>query len=49
MLHVGLNFSIGESATDETLSIEYGVVRIHGDLILCCIADETFGIGESDV
>jgi len=35
---------ISELATDETLSIEDSVVRVHSDLILGGISDKTFGI-----
>jgi hypothetical protein len=49
VLHVCLNFRIGESSTDETFGVEDSIVRIHGDLILCGIADETLRICECDV
>jgi len=39
-----LDFLISELATDETLSIEDSVVRVHSDLILGGISDKTFGI-----
>ncbi len=32
VLHVGLDLSVGELSTNETLSIEDGVVWVHGDL-----------------
>lgn len=35
---------ISELATDETLSIEDSVVRVHSDLILGGISDKTFGV-----
>ena len=46
MLHISLDFRIGELATDETLGIENGVDRVHRDLILGRVTDETFGVGE---
>jgi hypothetical protein len=48
VLHIGLNLSIGELATDETLSIEDSVGGVHGDLVLGGITDETLGVGEGD-
>lgn len=47
VLHIRLNLSILEPTTDQTLSIENGVVRVHGDLILGGITDETLGVGKS--
>ena len=49
MLDVGLDFGVRVLATDETLSIEDGVVRVHRDLVLGGIADETLGVGERDI
>ena len=65
VLDIGLDFCIGEFATNETLGIEHAedddqhddrlmtkeaghsrVVRVHRDLVLCGIADETFGVRE---
>jgi hypothetical protein len=48
VLHVGLHLSIGELATDEALGVEDSVGRVHGDLVLRSISDETLGVGESD-
>src|SRR5271154_5997583 len=39
MLHVGLDLGVSETTADETLCIEDGVVGVHCDLVLCCIAD----------
>jgi hypothetical protein len=47
VLHIRLDLSVGKTTTDQTLSIEDGVVRVHGDLVLGGITDETLGIGES--
>lgn len=41
---VMLNGRITPLATDQTLSIENGILRIDGKLILGCIADETLSI-----
>mmetsp|Transcript_20512 Transcript_20512/g.32267 ORF Transcript_20512/g.32267 Transcript_20512/m.32267 type:complete len:93 (+) Transcript_20512:1728-2006(+) len=49
MLHVGLNASIGELASDEALGVEHGVVRVHGGLGLGGISDEAFGLREGDI
>lgn len=46
MLHVGLDLSVGELSTDEALGVEDCVDRVHGDLVLCGIADQSFGVGE---
>ena len=46
VLHVGLDLSVGELAADESLGVEDGVVRVHGDLVLCSIADQSFSVGE---
>jgi len=48
VLHVGLDLSICELATDKTLSIEDSVRRVHGDLVLCGISDQTLGVGEGN-
>lgn len=48
VLHIGLNLSIGELATNETLGVEDGVVRVHGDLVLGRITDQTLGVGEGN-
>ena len=48
VLHVGLDFRILELPPDETLGIEDGVCGVHGDLILCGVANETLGVCEGD-
>lgn len=48
VLHVGLDLSIGELATNKALGVEDGVVGVHGDLVLCGITNETLGVGEGN-
>lgn len=48
VLHVGLNLSIGELASDKTLSIEDCVDRVHGDLVLRRVTDEALCVGEGN-
>jgi hypothetical protein len=48
VLHVGLDLSIGELATDQSLGVEDGVLGVHGDLVLGGISNETLGVGETD-
>jgi hypothetical protein len=47
VLHISLDLGVVEFAADETLDIEDGVGRVHGDLVLCGITDETLGVCES--
>ena len=49
MLNIGLDLSIAELATDETLSVEDGVVGVHRDLVLRGITDQPLGVGEGDI
>ena len=48
VLHISLDLSICELSSDKTLSIEDCVCRVHGDLVLCGITNETLGICEGD-
>lgn len=48
VLHVGLDLGVVELASNETLSIEDGVDRVHGDLVLCGISNETLGVCEGN-
>ena len=48
VLHVGLDLSIGELAANEALGVEDGVVRVHGDLVLGRVTDQTLGVGEGN-
>jgi hypothetical protein len=41
-----LNLGIAELAADQALGVEDGVVRVHGDLVLGGISDQTLGVGE---
>jgi hypothetical protein len=49
VLHVGLNIGVRELSSNESLGVEDGVVRVHGDLVLGGITDETLRVVESDV
>jgi hypothetical protein len=47
VLHISLNVRIAELSADKSLSVEDSVVRVHGNLVLCGISNETLGVGES--
>jgi hypothetical protein len=49
VLHVRLNVLIRELSSDKSLGVEDGVVRVHSDLVLGGITDETLSVVESDV
>lgn len=49
MLQVFLNGLIRELASDQTLSVEDGVLWVTGNLIFCCVSDESLLFGEGDV
>lgn len=49
VLHVRLNSGVLELATDQTLGVEYSVVRVHGHLVLGGIADQTLSVSEANV
>lgn len=48
VLHISLDLSICELSSDKTLSIEDCVCRVHGNLVLCGITNETLGICEGN-
>ena len=48
VLHIGLDLSIAELATDQSLGVEDGVCGVHGDLVLGGITDQSLGVGETD-
>ena len=49
VLDIGLNLSIAELATDETLSVEDGVVGVHGDLVLGSVTNQSLTLAEGDI
>lgn len=49
VLHVALDFSVGETTTNKTLGIEDGVDGVHGDLVLCGISNKTLVVREGNV
>lgn len=49
VLHIGLHLSVRELAADETLGVEDGVVRVHRDLVLRGITDQTLGVRERNI
>ncbi len=49
MLHVSLDGGVGELATDQPLGVEDSVGRVHGNLVLGGISDQTLSVGECDV
>lgn len=49
VLHIGLDFSIGKLAADQTFRIENGVVGIHGDLVLGGITDQALRVVECNI
>ncbi len=49
VLHVGLDLSILELSSDETLGVEDGVGGVHGDLVLRGITDQTLSVREGHI
>ncbi|CAY77649.1 EC1118_1A20_0815p [Saccharomyces cerevisiae EC1118] len=48
VLHITLHFWVVEVSTDQTLSVENGIRRIHSSLILSSITNQSFSVSESD-
>jgi hypothetical protein len=48
VLHVGLNFRISEFPADQSLGVEDSILRVHRDLILGGITNETLSVGKGD-
>ena len=48
VLHVGLDLIVGELAANQTLGVEDGVGRVHGDLVLGRITDQTLSVSEGN-
>ncbi len=46
VLHVGLDLGIVEFPSDQTLSVEDCVCRVHGNLVLCSISNQSLCVGE---
>ena len=46
---ISINLSIAELATDETLSVEDGVVGVHGDLVLGSVTNQSLTLAEGDI
>lgn len=49
MLDIRLHLGVGKLASNETLGVEYSVVGIHGDLVLCGVADQPLVVREGDI
>lgn len=49
VLHVGLDLGISPLSTNQSLGVENGVVRVHGDLVLGGITNESLRVVESDI
>jgi hypothetical protein len=43
-----LNLRVGKLATNQTLGVEDGVVRVHGDLVLGGITNQALGVCEGN-
>ena len=48
MLHVRYDLCVGDLSTNETLGVEDCVGRVHSDLVLGGISDQTLRVGEGD-
>jgi len=49
MLHVRLDRGISKLSTDQTLGIEDGILRVHGNLVLGGITDQSLSTREGNI
>ena len=49
MLHVRLNLGVGKLATNKSFCVEDSVPRVHYDLVLCGVTNETLFLGGCDI
>jgi hypothetical protein len=49
VLHISLDFGIVETTTDETLSIEDGVLGVHSSLVLGSITNKALVVREGNI
>eukprot|EP00123_Amoebidium_parasiticum_P000990 comp11954_c0_seq1/m.6633 comp11954_c0_seq1/g.6633 ORF comp11954_c0_seq1/g.6633 comp11954_c0_seq1/m.6633 type:complete len:116 (+) comp11954_c0_seq1:2155-2502(+) len=49
MLHVRLHRGVVEATADQALSVENGVLGVHGHLVLGGITNQTLGVSEGDI
>ena len=48
VLEVPLDIIVVEGSSNHSLGVEHGVFWILGSLVLCCVTDQSFLVGESD-
>lgn len=49
VLHISLDFGIVEATTDETLSIEDGVLGVHSSLVLGSVTNKALIVREGNI
>jgi hypothetical protein len=49
VLHISLDFGIVEATTDETLSIEDGVLGVHSSLVLGSVTNKALVVREGNI